>query len=94
VYGQNPLSPLDLLPFPQDGKMNAEATKRVRDIQELHKRIRAKIEKANEQYQRHTNKHHKQALFQPGDHVWVHLRKEWFPSKRKSKLMPRADGPL
>jgi len=26
--------------------------------------------------------------------VSVHLRKERFPSKRKSKLMPRADGPF
>jgi len=26
--------------------------------------------------------------------VWVHLRKKRFPSKRKSKLMPRADGPF
>ena len=94
VYGQNPLSPMDLLPFPQDGKMHAEATKCVKDIQELHKRVRAQIEKANEQYQKHANKHRKQALFQPGDLVWVHLRKERFPSKRKSKLMPRADGPF
>jgi len=26
--------------------------------------------------------------------VWIHLRKDRFPSKRKSKLMPRADGPF
>jgi hypothetical protein len=26
--------------------------------------------------------------------VWIHLRKERFPSKRSSKLMPRADGPF
>ena len=30
----------------------------------------------------------------PGDLVWIHLRKERFPQKRKSKLMPRADGPF
>ncbi|PKI67544.1 hypothetical protein CRG98_012128 [Punica granatum] len=29
-----------------------------------------------------------------GDLVWIHLRKEMFPSKRKSKLMPRAEGPF
>jgi hypothetical protein len=32
--------------------------------------------------------------FEPGDLVWLHLRKEWFPDLRKSKLMPRADGPF
>jgi len=32
--------------------------------------------------------------FEPGDFVWVHLRKEHFPEKHKSKLMPRGDGPF
>jgi len=32
--------------------------------------------------------------FEPGDWVWVHFRKERFPSKRKSKLLPRGDGPF
>jgi hypothetical protein len=36
----------------------------------------------------------KQLDFAPGDLVWLHLRKEQFPDLRKSKLMPRADGPL
>jgi len=26
--------------------------------------------------------------------VWIHLRKERFPSKRKNKLIPREDGPF
>jgi hypothetical protein len=26
--------------------------------------------------------------------VWLHLRKERFPELRKSKLLPRADGPF
>jgi hypothetical protein len=33
-------------------------------------------------------------MFEPGDLVWLHLRKERFPDLRKSKLMPRADGPF
>ena len=33
-------------------------------------------------------------MFQPRDLVWVHLRKEQFSSKRKLKLMPRANGPF
>ena len=33
-------------------------------------------------------------LFEPGDLVWIHISKGRFPSKRKSKLMPRADGPF
>ncbi|XP_073038070.1 LOW QUALITY PROTEIN: uncharacterized protein [Primulina eburnea] len=30
----------------------------------------------------------------PGDWVWLHLRKERFPEKRCSKLLPRGDGPF
>ena len=33
-------------------------------------------------------------IFNIGDLVWLHLRKECFPNKRKSKLLPRADGPF
>lgn len=40
------------------------------------------------------NKKHSQALFQPGDLVWKHLRKERFPRKRKNLLIPRAESPL
>ena len=36
----------------------------------------------------------KKMVFQPGDLVWIHLRKECFPTKRKTKLMPKADGPF
>ncbi|KAI4325730.1 hypothetical protein MLD38_031104 [Melastoma candidum] len=28
----------------------------------------------------------------PGDLVWIHLRKERFPTKRKNEMMPRAEG--
>jgi hypothetical protein len=33
-------------------------------------------------------------VFEQGDLVWVHLRKDRFPAQRKSKLQPRADGPF
>ena len=33
-------------------------------------------------------------VFEPGDWVWVHMRKERFPTQRKSKLQPRGDGPF
>jgi hypothetical protein len=36
----------------------------------------------------------KQLIFEPGELVWLHLRKDRFPALRKSKLMPRADGPF
>ena len=33
-------------------------------------------------------------IFNIGDLVWLHLRNDRFPNERKSKLLPRADGPF
>ena len=45
-------------------------------------------------YEKRANKGRKKMLFEPGDLVWVHLRKDRFPEQRKSKLQPQADGPF
>jgi hypothetical protein len=37
---------------------------------------------------------HQHVTFEPGDLVWLHLRKDRFPNLRKSKLLSRADGPF
>jgi len=92
VYGLDPLSPLDLTPRPLDQKPSADATSRVEEIKKIHELMRSKIEKTNEAYQAQTNKYKKKMVFQPGDLVWIHLRKERFPSKRRNKLMLRTDG--
>lgn len=70
------------------------AAARVEEIQRIHELVRSKIEKTNASYQAQANKHKKKVVFQPGDLIWIHLRKERFPSKRKNKLMPRVDGPF
>jgi hypothetical protein len=36
----------------------------------------------------------KHVTTESGDLVWLHLRKDRFPDLRKSKLLPRADGPF
>ncbi|RDX93975.1 hypothetical protein CR513_23696, partial [Mucuna pruriens] len=68
-----------------DGKQKAEFVK------ELHAKVRANIEKRNEQYSKQANKGHVMT-FDPGDCVWVHRRKEKLPTRRKYKLQPRGDG--
>jgi len=94
VYGVEPLSPLDLTSRPLNETPSVEASKRVEEIKHLHEQVKLRIEISNASYQAQANKHKKRVVFQPEDLVWVHLRKERFPSKRKSKLMPRADGPF
>jgi len=48
----------------------------------------------NEKYKIAASKGRKELKLEPGELVWVHLRKDRFPDLRKSKLMPRAAGPF
>jgi hypothetical protein len=94
VYGLNPISPLDLAPIPATIQFSGDADERAKGIKKLHEQIRGQIEKKNEKYRMQANKHRKPMTFKEGDLVWIHLRKERFPVKRRSKLLPRADGPF
>ena len=83
---------MDLVPRPLDGKPSVEADKRVEEIKRLHERVKEKIEKCLLSIP--SRQAQEKSGVPTGDLVWVHLRKERFPTKRKSKLMPRADGPF
>jgi hypothetical protein len=48
----------------------------------------------NEKYRIAASKGRKEVKLEPGDLVWLHLRKEQFPKLRKSKLMSHAVGPF
>ena len=75
-------------------QVHKDAKEKAAAMKKLHETIKFQIMKANEAHKRKINKHRKPSIFKPGDLVWVHLRKERFPSKRRSKLAPRADGPF
>jgi len=92
VYEINPLNPIKLTPQLLDLKPSANIAQRVEETQKLHEQVRDRIARSNTSYQIQANKHKNKMLFQLGDLVWIHLRKECFLTKRKNKLMPRADG--
>jgi hypothetical protein len=71
-----------------DGQKKAETVKK------LHESVQQHIEKKTEQYANKANKGRRQVIFEPGDWVWVHMRKERFPAHRKTKLHLRGDGPF
>jgi hypothetical protein len=93
VYGFNPLTPLDLIPLPVDERVSLDGNKKAQVVKDLHAKIQQQIEKKNEQYANKANRGRKLVRFEPGDWVWVHMRTERFPEQRRSKLMPRGDGP-
>ena len=74
--------------------MNFDASKRAEFVKNIHDRARANIEKMTKLYEQRAYKGRKKMLFEPGDLVWMHLRKDRFPEQHKSKLQPRADGPF
>ena len=94
MYGLNPIGPLELAPLPATKHFSGDTKERAKEIKKLHESIWERILKQNEKYSKQANKHRKPATFKEGDLVWIHLKKERFPNKRSSKLMPRADGPF
>ena len=95
VYDFNPLSLLDLLHLPNTyAMMNRDGLSKANFVKSLHEKVKAQIEKKVEQYARYANKGRKKMVFKLGDWDWIHLRKNRFPSKRKSKLQERGDGPF
>lgn len=94
VYGINPLTPLDLIHLPVNERGSLDGTRKAELVKSLHEKVRLQIEKKNKHYASQANKGRRSVMFEPGDWVWVHFRKEHFPEQRKSKLQPRGDGPF
>jgi len=95
VYGFNPLTPLDLIPLPLETSfIHKEGVSRLEFSKKLHERIRNQIENQIKVYSTKGNRGKKELVLNKGDWVWLHLRKDKFPTKRKSKLSPRVDSPV
>jgi hypothetical protein len=94
VYDFNPLAPIDILHLPTSKRIHSDAKKHAEFILRMHETTKQNIEMINEKYRITGSKGKQEIKLQPGDLVWLHLRKDRFPELRKSKLMPRADGPF
>ena len=94
VYGFNPLTPFDLLPLPVNERTSLDGQKKAEMVKKLYESVRQHIKKKNEQYATNADKGRRQVILEPGDWVWLHMRKERFPARRQSKLHPGWDGPF
>src|SRR5438128_2096105 len=63
-------------------------------LENLSTTTKENIECMNAKYKLAGSKGKKHVTFEPSDLVWLHLRKDRFLDLRKSKLLPRADGPF
>ena len=68
--------------------------KRAQYMKKLHEDTRATIEQRVLRQATRLNMKKKARIFNEGDLVWIHLRKDRFPQERNSKLKPRGDGPF
>lgn len=82
------------MPLPMKARADFNAGKQAEFIRELHEKTREKLQQKGEYNAAKANQGRRRVIFKLGDLVWVHLRKERFPDKCKSKLSPRGDGPF
>ncbi|KAA3449090.1 gag-pol polyprotein [Gossypium australe] len=94
VYGYIPRAPIDLFAIDAEDVPHIDAAAHVDQMISLHEQTQQNIAAANAKYQVAGSKGRKLVTFEPGDMVWLHLRKDRFPTLRHSKLMPRAAGPF
>jgi hypothetical protein len=94
VYSFNPLTPLDMMPLPIDEMSSLNGQRKAELVKSIHERVRIQIAQKNEKFASQANKGRRRVIFEPGDWVWVHMRKERFSAHRRIKLHPRGDGPF
>ncbi|XP_012840503.1 PREDICTED: uncharacterized protein LOC105960838 [Erythranthe guttata] len=85
---------MDLTPLPLCERVNLDGKKKAELVKQIHEKARLNMERRTEQYAKQANKGRRKLVFEPGDWVWMHMRKERFPVQRRCKLMPRGDGPF
>ncbi|KAL4347069.1 hypothetical protein GQ457_17G008780 [Hibiscus cannabinus] len=76
VYGFNPLTALDLVPLPLTDICSLDGEQKAELVKTIHLKAKQRMEKINQSNATRANKGRKQVIFEPGDWVWVHLRKE------------------
>ena len=82
------------LPLPLQERTNMNVSARASYIKKIHEDKRNTIERQVQRLATKLNVNKQPMIFNIGDLVWLHLRKDRFPNERKSKLLPRADGPF
>jgi hypothetical protein len=80
VYGYVPQAPIDLFSLDAKDVPHIDALAHVEHMIDLHGQTQQNIDAANAKYQVAGSKGRKLVTFEPGDMVWLHLRKDRFPT--------------
>jgi len=52
-------------------------------VRKLHEKVKLQIQQQSEKYAKQNNKGKREIIFEEGDWVWLHLRKDRFPQQIK-----------
>ena len=93
MYGNKPLTVLDLAPLPLSKKESVRATEMTQFVQSVRAQGNERIEHSNANYKAAADIHWRKLIFKEGDLIWVILTKERCPHGSYSKLGERKVGP-
>ena len=80
AYGYVPRAPIDLFSLDATDAPHIDVVAHVEQMINLHEQTQQNIAAANSNYQVASSKGRKLVTFEPGYMVWLHLRKDRFPS--------------
>ncbi|RDX76592.1 hypothetical protein CR513_43401, partial [Mucuna pruriens] len=89
LFFRESFAPLDLSPL-----LDVDELSKAQFVKKLNEKAQSHNENRVDQYVKQANMGRKEKVFEERDLMWVYLRKERFPSLRKSKSLPRGEGPF
>jgi len=69
------------MPLPLSVRTNLDGKKKAEMVQQINEEARKTIEEKTKKYVEQANKGRRRMVFEEGDQVWIHLRKERFPAE-------------